>query len=82
MIKKVLAILIALAVVITFSLPTLTMAQGTTKGKVDALNAAEKKITIDGKEYTMSEEAARVEVAVGDEVEATVEGDEVKSLKK
>lgn len=80
MTKKVLAVFLALAVVVAFSLPVL--AQDTVKGKIEALDKEAKKITIGGTEYSLSDEAAQVEVAVGDEVEATVDGGVVKTLTK
>jgi len=67
-------------VVVAFSLPVL--AQDTVKGKTEALDKDAKKITISGTEYSLSDEAAQVEVAVGDEVEATVDGGVVKTLTK
>ena len=78
--KKVLAVFLALAVVVAFNLPVL--AQDTVKGKIEALDKDAKKITIGGTEYSLSDEAAQVEVAVGDEVEATVDGGVVKTLTK
>ena len=78
--KKVLAVFLALAVVVAFNLPVL--AQDTVKGKIEALDKEAKKITISGTEYSLSDEAAQVEVAVGDEVEATVDGGVVKTLTK
>lgn len=80
MTKKVLAVFLALAVVVAFSLPVL--AQDTVKGKIEALDKEAKKITIGGTEYSLSDEAAQVEVAVGDEVEATGDGGVVKTLTK
>jgi hypothetical protein len=80
MTKKVLAVFLALAVVVAFSLPVL--AQDTVKGKIEALDKDAKKITIGGTEYSLSDEVAQVEVAVGDEVEATVDGGVVKTLTK
>ena len=80
MTKKVLAVFLALAVVVAFSLPVL--AQDTVKGKIEALDKEAKKITISGTEYPLSDEATQVEVAVGDEVEATVDGGVVKTLTK
>jgi diphthamide synthase subunit DPH2 len=71
---------LALAVVVAFNLPVL--AQDTVKGKIEALDKEAKKITISGTEYPLSDEAAQVEVAVGDEVEATVNGGVVKTLTK
>ena len=78
--KKVLAVFLALAVVVAFNLSV--SAQDTVKGKIEALDKEAKKITISGTEYSLSDEAAQVEVAVGDEVEATVDGGVVKTLTK
>lgn len=80
MTRKVLAVLLAIAVVVAFTLPT--FADETIKGKIEALDKDAKKITISGTEYSLSDEATQVEVAVGDEVEATVDGGMVKTLKK
>ncbi len=80
MTKKLLAVFLALAVVVAFSLPAL--AQDTVKGKVEAIDKDAKKITISGTEYSLSDEAAQVEIAVGDEVEASVDSGVVKTLTK
>lgn len=80
MTKKLLVVFLALAVVMVFCLPT--FAQETVKGKIEALDKDAKKVTISGTEYTLSDEAAQAEVAVGDEVEASVEGGVVKSFTK
>lgn len=78
--KKVLAGFLVLAVMVAFSLPA--FGQEVVKGKIDALDKDAKKITIGGTEYSLSEEAAQADVAVGDEVEATVEGGTVKTFVK
>jgi len=52
------------------------------KAKVDSVNKDAKKIVLDGKEYTLSDDAAQSPVDAGDQVEATVEGDVVKEIKK
>jgi plastocyanin len=80
MTRKVLAVLLAIAVVVAFTLPT--FAQETVKGKIEALDKNAKKVTINATEYSLSDEAAQVDVAVGDEVEATVDGGVVKTLTK
>jgi hypothetical protein len=80
MTRKVLLVLLAIAVVVAFTLPT--FADETIKGKIEALDKDAKKITISGTEYSLSDEATQVEVAVGDEVEATVDGGVVKTLTK
>jgi Cu/Ag efflux protein CusF len=80
MTRKVLAVLLAVAVVMAFTLPT--FADEIVKGKIEALDKGAKKITISGTDYSLSDEAAQAEVAVGDEVEATVDGGMVKTIKK
>jgi hypothetical protein len=80
MTRKVLVVLLAIAVVVAFTLPT--FADETIKGKIEALDKDAKKITISGTEYSLSDQATQVEVAVGDEVEATVDGGVVKTLTK
>lgn len=80
MTRKVLVVLLAIAVVVAFTLPT--FADETIKGKIEALDKDAKKITISGTEYSLSDKATQVEVAVGDEVEATVDGGVVKTLTK
>lgn len=80
--KKVVALGMVLVVISVFGFSALGRAAETIKAKVEMINKEEKKITLDGKEYTMSDEAAQVDVAVGDEVEATVEQDVVRSLTK
>lgn len=82
MVRKMLAVLIALAVVVAFTLPALAQEAQSVKGKVDALDKEGKKVTIAGTEYDLSDEAAEAEVAEGDEVEATVDGTTVNSLTK
>jgi hypothetical protein len=78
MTKRVLMIVLALAVVIAFSLPLL--AQNVVTGKIQALDKVAKKITINKTEYSLSYEAAQANFNVGDEVEATIEGKVVKKL--
>ena len=73
MIKKLAIILLALAVVAEFSLPVL--AQEIIKGKIEALDKDAKKVTISGVEYSLSDTAVQAEVAVDDEVQATVNDD-------
>jgi hypothetical protein len=80
MTKKMIVIFTVLAVFACFSLPS--FAAETVKGKVTALDKDAKKIQIEGKDYTMSDEAVSTEVSVGDEVEATVDDDVVKTLTK
>ncbi|OGP87224.1 MAG: hypothetical protein A2156_09520 [Deltaproteobacteria bacterium RBG_16_48_10] len=80
MTRKALAVLLAVAVVIAFTLPT--FADETVKGKIEAFDKDAKKITISGTDYSLTDEAAQAEVAVGDEVEATVDGGMVKTIKK
>jgi hypothetical protein len=52
------------------------------KGKIEALDIKEKKITIDGTVYALGRRAAKTNVAVGDVVEATVRDGRVKSITK
>ena len=78
MTKKVLVFFLALAVVIAFSLPVL--AQNVVTGKIQALDKLANKITINGTEYSLSDEAAQAKFKVGDEVVATIEGKVVKKL--
>ena len=78
--RKTLVISLALALVVAFGLAAL--AQNVVKGKVEALDKDAKKITISGTQYSLSDEAAKTEVAVGDEVEATVDGGVVTKLTK
>ncbi len=78
MTKKLLVFFLALAVVVAFSLPSI--AQDKVEGKIEALNKTAKKITINGTQYSLSDEAAQVRVKVGDKVEATVEGTVVTKL--
>jgi Cu/Ag efflux protein CusF len=80
MTRKVLAVLLAVAVVMAFTLPS--FADETVKGKIEALDKDGKKVTINGTDYSLSDEAAQTELAVGDEVEATVDGGMVKTVNK
>lgn len=80
MTRKLLAASLVLVLMVAFTLPAL--AQETVKGKIEALDKESKKITIGGNEYTLSDEAAQVNVDVDDEVEATIEAGVVKDLKK
>jgi hypothetical protein len=76
--KKLLVFCLVLAVVAAFCLPVL--AQDKVAGKIQALDTVGRKITISGTEYLLSDEAAKTEFKVGDDVEATVEGNVVKKL--
>jgi hypothetical protein len=78
MAKKLLVFLLALAVVVAFSLPVL--AQEVVTGKIQALDKTAKKITINGRQYSLSDEAAQAQFKIGDRVEATLEGKVVKKL--
>jgi len=78
--RKLFAGLLVLVVLVAFSLSALV--NETVKGKIEALDKEAKKITIGGTEYVLSEEASQTDVAVGDEVEAIMEGGVVKNLKK
>jgi hypothetical protein len=76
--RRLLAASLVLVFLAAFTLPAL--AQETVKGKVEALDKGAKKISIAGTEYTLSDEAAKAYVKVGDEVEATLEAGAVKKL--
>jgi hypothetical protein len=76
--KKLLVFCLALAVVVALCLPVL--AQDKVSGKIQVLDTAGRKITISGTEYSLSDEAAQTKFKVGDNVEATVEGNVVKKL--
>jgi hypothetical protein len=78
MMRKLLVFFLAFAVVVAFSLPSL--AQDKVEGKIEALNKAAKKITINGTEYSLTDKAAQVKVKVGDMVQATVDGEVVTKL--
>ena len=76
--KKLLVFFLAFAVVVAIILPS--FAQDQVEGKVQALNKAAMKITINGTEYLLSQKAAQVEVKIGDLVQATVKGNIVTTL--
>lgn len=76
--KKLLVFFLVLAVVAAFSLPV--HAEEVITGKIQALNKAAKKISINGREYSLSDEAAQTEFKKGDEVEASIQGKVVKKL--
>ena len=78
MMKNLLVFFLAFAVAVAFSLPS--FAQDKVEGKVEALNQATMKITINGIEYLLGKKAAQVKVKVGDMVLATVEGNIVTKL--
>jgi CRISPR/Cas system-associated protein Cas10 (large subunit of type III CRISPR-Cas system) len=78
MTKKLLVFFLVFAVVVAFSLPS--FAKDKVEGKIEALNKAANKITINGTEYSLSDKAAQVKVKVGDMVHATVEGNIVTKL--
>lgn len=78
MMKKLLVFFLAFAVVVALSLPS--FAQDIVEGKIETLNKAAKKITINGTEYLLSDKAAQVKAKVGDMVQATVEGNVVTKL--
>jgi hypothetical protein len=76
--KKLLVFCLALAMVAAFCLQVL--AQDKVTGRIQVLDTAGRKITISGTEYLLSDEAAQTKFKVGDDVEATVEGNVVKKL--
>jgi len=78
MTKKLLVFFLALAVAVVISLPS--FAQDKVEGKVQTLDKAENKITINGEEYSLSNTAAQVMVKVGDLVQVTIDGNTVTKL--
>ena len=78
MTKKLLVFFLILAVAAAIS--SASFAKDKVEGKVQALDKAAKKITINGTEYSLSNKAAQVQVKVGDMVQATVDGDTVTKL--
>jgi hypothetical protein len=78
MMKKLLVFFLALAVMAAFSLPVL--AQEVVTGKIQMLDTFAKKISINGRQYSLSDEAAQAQFKIGDRVEATIEGKVVKKL--
>ena len=76
--RRLLATSLVMVLLAAFTLPVL--AQETVKGKIESLEKGAKKVTIAGAEYTLSDEAAKANVKVGDEVEATIEAGAVKKL--
>ena len=78
MTKKSLIFFLAMALLMALSQPIL--AQDTVAGKIQALDWINKKITIGGTEYLMSDEALQTSFKVGDAVEATLEGNVVRKL--
>lgn len=79
MMKNLLVFFLAFAVAVAFSLPSFAQDK-VVEGKVEALNKATMKITINGTEYLLGKKAAQVKVKVGDMVLATVEGNIVTKL--
>lgn len=79
---KLLALMMILVVMVTFGLSKVTKAEEIIKAKVEAINKEEKKIVLAGKEYRLTDETAQADVDEEDEVEATVDGDVVKEIKK
>jgi len=80
--KKLLVSVMILALVVTFGFSTLAKAEEVIKAKVEAINKEAKKIVLAGKEYSMTDEVVQANVEVGDEVEATVDNEVVKEIKK
>jgi hypothetical protein len=79
MLKKMLVLFTALAMLTAFCLPAFGE---TVKGKVTAYDKEAKKISIDDKEYTLSDEALSTDIALDDEVEADIEADVVNTITK
>ncbi len=80
MMKMLLVFSLALAVLVAFSLPA--PAKDVVTGKIQALDKVTKKISINGREYSLSDEAVQTQFRKGDEVEATIEGKVVKKLSR
>ncbi len=78
MFKKVFALLMVLPMVMAFSFSA--FAQAYLEGKVGAINKEAKKITIDDSEYILSDEVAKIQVRVGDEIQVSLEGDTIKTI--
>jgi len=76
--KQILAFVLVLAVVMAFSLPAL--AQEVVTGKIQVFDKVAKKININETEYILTDEAARSNFKIGDQVEATIKGKVVKKL--
>ena len=76
--RKLLVCLLAFTVAVAFTLPVL--AKDIVTGRIQALDRTGKKITISGTEYALSDQAAQTLFKVGDDVEATIEGNEVTGL--
>jgi hypothetical protein len=76
--RRLLAASLLLVLIAAFALPA--VAQETVKGKIEALDKGAKKITIAGTEYALSDEAAKVNMRIGDEVEAAIDTGVVKKL--
>lgn len=93
MLKRFLSISLLLAVLSLFTIPAfaaeaqppvpekqVATKASTVKGKIEALDKKEKKITIEGTVYTLSPRAARTKAAVGDVVKTTIDNGVVKSI--
>jgi len=78
MTKRLLVFLLVLAVAAAISSPS--FAKDKIEGKVQALDKAANKITINNNEYSLSTKAAQVQVKVGDMVQAVIDGDTVTKL--
>jgi len=64
--------------VMTFNLSA--FAQAYLEGKVEAIDKDAKKITIDDSVYILSDEVAKIQVRVGDEIQVALEGDTIKTI--
>ncbi len=78
MLKRTLTLLTSLAIIMAFNLPAFTQAY--LEGKVQAINKEAKKITIDDSDYILSDEVAKIQVRVGDEIQVSLEGDTIKTI--
>ncbi len=78
MFKKVLTLLTGFAMIMAFNLSA--FAQAYLEGKVEAIDKDAKKITIDDSEYLLSDEVAKIQVHVGDEIQVSLEGNTIKTI--
>ena len=76
--EKILAGFLVLTMLFAFA-PSV-LAKEIITGRIQAMDRTGKRITISGTEYSLSDEAAQSPFRAGDDVEATVEGNEVVSL--
>lgn len=85
MTRREFVLVVGLSISALFSLPIYAMgpvAPETVRGKVTSLDKDAKKIKIGDNEYALGDEVVSVEIGVGDEVEADIANNVVKSIKK